>query len=305
MNSASYVREKHAAAILIVLSLVTSLQLSAMLIQDTSAQTTHEVLITGFTFVPQNITVDPGDTIRWNNTDPVIHTLWFVHTPNGSTYLLSDPIAPGATWNHTFNSQLQLQYYSLDRLWMTGFIETSPGDHDIAVTNVFPEKTVICRSCSGNITVVVENQGAYSETFNTTAFADTQIIGKTAVTLGSGLATSLRFRWNTTSFAKGNYTMKGVADNVSGETDTGDNSYVDDWIIVSMLGDLTGPDGWPDGKCDIRDVALVASRFGSNYPDPRYDINLDITGPLFGVADGKIDIRDIALVASRFGNIDP
>jgi len=66
--------------------------------------------------------------------------------------------------------------------------------------------------------------------------------------------------------------------------------------------DITGPVMWfPDGKCDIRDVAIVALRFGSNFGEDMYDVRADITGPTYLVPDGKIDIRDIALVAIHFG----
>ena len=64
---------------------------------------------------------------------------------------------------------------------------------------------------------------------------------------------------------------------------------------LSLVGDITGPEGLPDGKVDIRDVAAVAILFGANYPDPRYNLDCDL------VYDGKIDIKDIALVAINFG----
>ena len=66
--------------------------------------------------------------------------------------------------------------------------------------------------------------------------------------------------------------------------------------------DITGPAVWvPDGKCDMRDVGLVASLFGSVDGDGTYDARADITGPTFLEKDGKIDMRDIGLVASHFG----
>ncbi len=80
------------------------------------------VTISGFAFNPQNLTILRGDTVVWNNTDPVIHTLWFVNLTDGSTYLLSAPINPGATWSHTFNDEVNLLYYSFRRFWTTGFI---------------------------------------------------------------------------------------------------------------------------------------------------------------------------------------
>ena len=58
----------------------------------------------------------------------------------------------------------------------------------------------------------------------------------------------------------------------------------------------------PDGKCDIRDIALVALLYGSVEGDGRYDVRADITGTYL-VRDGKIDIRDIALVAIHYGEV--
>ncbi|NIN53171.1 MAG: hypothetical protein GTO23_08460 [Nitrososphaeria archaeon] len=66
-----------------------------------------------------------------------------------------------------------------------------------------------------------------------------------------------------------------------------------------MVGDITGPDGWPDGKCDMRDIGSVARLFGVIYPDPRYKANCDV------VYDLKIDMKDIGNVARHFGEIDP
>ena len=68
--------------------------------------------------------------------------------------------------------------------------------------------------------------------------------------------------------------------------------------------DITGPTMWvPDGKCDIRDVALIASKFGALEGDGKYDVRADITGPVYLVADGKIDTRDVALVAKHYGEV--
>lgn len=66
--------------------------------------------------------------------------------------------------------------------------------------------------------------------------------------------------------------------------------------------DITGSTEWtPDGKCDIRDIAIVAVRFGSEEGNEMYDVRADITGPEYLVKDGKIDIRDLSLVALHFG----
>jgi hypothetical protein len=72
-----------------------------------------------------------------------------------------------------------------------------------------------------------------------------------------------------------------------------------------MIGDVTGPTGYPDGKIDARDVAQICSLFGSKPPELRYQPNWDITAPILGLEDGKIDARDVSLVDSRYGQKDP
>lgn len=45
-----------------------------------------------------------------------------------------------------------------------------------------------------------------------------------------------------------------------------DNEFTDGWVIIAMVGDITGPDGWPDGKGDMSDIGLVAVHFGRTVP---------------------------------------
>jgi len=204
--------------------------------------------------------------------------------------------------------------------------------HDINVTKVSPLKTVVGQNFTCHINVAVLNEGAFTETFNVTLYADkdTTIIGdeirignQTIPSLPSGDSTTITFPWNTTGVPKGNYTISAYAWPVPGEIDIADNTRIDGWVIVAMIGDITGPDGWPDGKCDMRDVRMVAKGFGANHvtdpTSPKYcqywhptpcsacphSPNCDVTGPTPGVPDGKIDMRDIREVAKRFGQVDP
>ena len=94
-------------------------------------------------------------------------------------------------------------------------------------------------------------------------------------------------------------TISAYAEQVPGETDTADNAYVDGWVIVSMTGDITGPDGWPDGQCEMRGVGLVARLYGKEYPDPMYDPNCDI------IYDLRIEMEDVGIVARHFGETEP
>ena len=70
--------------------------------------------------------------------------------------------------------------------------------------------------------------------------------------------------------------------------------------MVTMVGDVTGSTPFvPDGKCDIKDIAAVAKRFGSAPGSPDWNANCDVNN------DGKVDIKDIAIVAKHFGEADP
>ncbi|MCJ7423777.1 right-handed parallel beta-helix repeat-containing protein [Candidatus Bathyarchaeota archaeon] len=119
------------------------------------------------------------------------------------------------------------------------------------------------------------------------------------VTLAGSSSATLAFVWNTTGVPYGNYTLSACAWPVQGETDTADNNFTGGWVVVSPIGDITGPDSYPDGKVDVRDVATVAKLFGVNYPDTRFNPNCDINNDL------KIDVMDVASVARHFGDHYP
>jgi hypothetical protein len=171
--------------------------------------------------------------------------------------------------------------------------------HDVAVTNVKPSKTVVGQGYYMFIAATVKNYGVFNEAFDTTVYANTTSIASQYVTLSSGTSTTLAFAWNTSGFVKGNYTISAYAWPVPGETSTADNNFTDGWVIISMVGDITGPDGWPDGICDMRDIRMVAKLFGVTYPDSKYNPNCDINDDLI------IDMKDIRAVAKQFGKTDP
>lgn len=106
---------------ILVLSLL--LAASTMLTQTARGQSTRYVNIEDFAFHPKEILVDKSQDVTWTNNDEVIYILWFVHSENQSTHLLSDLILPGETWQHTFGTEANLTYYCFERLWITGNIE--------------------------------------------------------------------------------------------------------------------------------------------------------------------------------------
>jgi len=163
---------------------------------------------------------------------------------------------------------------------------------DIAVTNVIVSKTSIGQGYSMSIDVTLRNEGDYTENFNVSAYANTTRIQTKTASLTSGNGTTVTFTWNTTGFAKGNYTIRAYAWPVLGETDIEDNTFVDGWIVVTILGDING-----DYIVDIYDAILLGGHFGCKqpWPHPQVDPNVDING------DGIIDIFEAVVLAGNFG----
>jgi len=171
--------------------------------------------------------------------------------------------------------------------------------HDIAVTDVAPSKTVVGQGYSLNINVTAANQSDCTETFNVTVYANTTEIETREIILSSGTSTIITFTWNTTGFAKGNYTIKAYAWPVQGETDTEDNTkYFDGIVKVTIPSDING-----DKTVNILDCILLANHFGhtnGNGHTPgtkewRDCMNCDINN------DGTINILDCIILAGHFG----
>jgi len=107
-----------------------------------------------------------------------------------------------------------------------------PHVHDVAVTNVIPSEALVVQGYNVSFNLTVENQGNLTETFDVTAFANSTIIQTRQTTLAQGTSTSIILVWNTTGFAKGDYTISAEATPIPGEIDTADNLYVDGVVTI-------------------------------------------------------------------------
>ncbi len=310
--------------LLLTLSFVATMP--AIFTGPAKAQTTT-VTISDLAFNPQNVTIKVGSTITWTNNDPIIYTLWFVKTDDGTTYKkagkegLSDPILPDTSWSQTFNEIVTLQYYSFERLWITGFINVVPlvspvasfthspteplvnqeitldasqsydtdgtivsyawnfSDgttltetdalathiytedgtynvtltvtdddgltnsawktitvspvHDVAVISVTPLSTEVTIGENVTITVDVKNEGTVAETFTVTVYSNnTAIDTQTVTNLAADSSETLEFVWDTTDATEGNYVIKAEASQVTGETETADNTRTSDVTVT-------------------------------------------------------------------------
>ena len=198
---------------------------------------------------------------------------------------------------HPFKQWSTLEPTSAITVWSggtyTAYYEVDV--HDVAVTDVTSSRTVVGQGYGVDISVIGADVGDYTETFNVTLYANTTIIASQNVTLSGGTSTDSTFTWNTTGFDYGNYTISAYAWPVPGETNTSNNNFTGSWIIVSLVGDITGPNGWPDGQVNKLDVAFVARCFGSTPGSSKWNPNADVNG------DGIVNMKDVALVARNFG----
>lgn len=104
--------------------------------------------------------------------------------------------------------------------------------HDIGITGIVPSQTLVAQGTMLDINITVLNYGLYTETFSLTAYANATAISQTEVTLASRNSATITFTWDTTSVALGTYTLEAQASTVPRETDTADNTFVDDQVTL-------------------------------------------------------------------------
>jgi hypothetical protein len=160
------------------------------------------------------------------------------------------------------------------------------------MTDVASSKSVVGQGYNTLLNITVTNQDSSTVVSNVTVYCNEEIVGTFSnVVFPASSPTTVEFDWNTTGFAYGNYTMSAV-------TDTNYNC-TGGRVMVSIVGDVTGPNGWPDWKVNMRDIGCAARRFMCKPGDPLWDPNADINN------DSIINMWDIGLVARNFGKTYP
>jgi len=139
----------------------------------------------------------------------------------------------------------------------TIYTYTSPGSHDIGITNITTSKTTIEQGSTVEVNVTVFNYGTFTETFNLTAYANATTINTlTSLTLTSGNTTTITLTWNTTSVDLGQYIINAYASPVPGETDTTDNTHTNGIVTVKVfIHDIA-----------LTDTLLTKTVTGQGYP---------------------------------------
>jgi len=106
--------------------------------------------------------------------------------------------------------------------------------------------------------------------------------------LPSGNSTIINFRWNTTSVAKGKYTISAYVWPVPGDTDMTDDTFTNGMVYVGIPGDLNA-----DGIVDVFDAVILAGAAGSRPGSSNWNPNADIN------SDGIVDIFDAVILSGH------
>ena len=165
---------------------------------------------------------------------------------------------------------------------------------NIVITKVTAIKKIVGQGFSTPIIVTLTNQGNHSETFNVTVYANTTAIQTETLTLTSQSFATITFTWDTSGFAKGNYTISAYAWPVLGETDTADNNFTGGWVLVTIPGDLNG-----DFKVSLADLVALVIAYGSRPGDPGWNPNADIDG------NSVVGLNELVILANHYGQPFP
>lgn len=159
--------------------------------------------------------------------------------------------------------------------------------HDIAIIGIIVNVEHVYKGDSFNITIIIQNQGNFAESFHIILYANSTIIENiTIINLPPSNALNLTAEWNTENATLGNYFIQGYITAVPGEIDTNDNVYIDGKIEIRIFDvDFNG-----DGIVNTLDLRIVAMYFGQEGNSP-YDLNFDKI----------VDINDLQITTRNFG----
>jgi len=161
---------------------------------------------------------------------------------------------------------------------------------DIAVTNVSLSKTIVGQNSTVLISITLQNQGSYEETFNVTIRVNSTIIDSINVTLSSSNSTTIFKPWDSSGSGYGNYCASVFIELVSGETNIGNNNKTSDSFHIGVPGDIKG-----DAVVDIFDAILLSNAFNSKPGNSTWNPNTDLRD------DGIIDLFDAIILANHYG----
>lgn len=94
------------ASILVLATLAVAVVASVATAKDSSRQATVTVSITASGFKPEDVTIKPGDSVTWRNTDTVDRQ---VESDTGT--FKSPVLEPGESWSRQFDVESSYSYH--------------------------------------------------------------------------------------------------------------------------------------------------------------------------------------------------
>jgi parallel beta-helix repeat protein len=179
------------------------------------------------------------------------------------------------------------------------------GIHNIGIRALMCPKAV-GQGYNLSISIEILNYGINTETFNVTTHANKTMIQTIMnLSLSGRSSTIITFIWNTTGFAKGNYTIWAYASPVLGETDLLDNNCTDGSVLITKVGDLgsrvgsTNTLGVFDGVVTSTDLSLFLQCYKGTAPAQWMylaDLGSRVGGMnVFFACDGVVTSTDLQL----------
>jgi len=140
-------------------------------------------------------------------------------------------------------------------LWDTKSKTVTVLIHNIAVTEIIAAPNIVKIGQQVTIDITVANEGNFTETFNVTAYFDSQIIQtNSVVNMASGTSQTINMVWNTTGINPATYTIKATAPPVAEEDKTDDNTLIGNTVTIERL----EPSAPPTALYIVGAVILIA-----------------------------------------------
>jgi parallel beta-helix repeat protein len=246
-----------------------------------------------------NSFVDNGQSIElWTDTQ----NQWDNGYPSGGNYwsdCTDSDFFGGAYQNETGSDGLGDEPYALAENNIDHYALMAPLGVDVAVLEVNLSKMAVGQGDITRIYVTVKSQGfvvtGYREQMNLSLIADDQLMCFEPFCAVAGEVLTITFTWNTTGFAKGNYTTRAFLEPLSNETETHDNLLEDGNIVVVIPGDVSA-----SGVVNMIDLYFISWNFAKSQPYASLLIaNCDIDD------NGIINMLDLYIAALHFGETDP
>jgi parallel beta-helix repeat protein len=160
---------------------------------------------------------------------------------------------------------------------------------DIEMENFETSKAIARQGSLITFDIQYEYQGNTPEIITLDVYLNSSLLSSESLILPPGHHWYTTRVWNTTGFAKGNYTVTALLQPLQDEVDTADNALAA-YVFITIAGDLNG-----DKTVDIYDAVILANHFNLHPWQSLWDSNVDMND------DDVIDIFDAVILASHYG----